>query len=112
MFANRVHVDTLGETAIELLTLRTPNNLYVRCKVHRGLFDTEYYVLVTGSSAYYISRDNVKVSKQPQGENSVDGQVRVYLIEKKKDRSLVQLPGEAVVGHLRTWVENSALVNA
>ena len=48
-------------------------------------WDTEYYVLVNGSPAYYISRDNVKVSKQPQGENSVDGTVLGYLIEKKKD---------------------------
>jgi len=86
--------------------------IYIRCKVHRGLFDTEYYVLVNGSSAYYISRDHVKVSKQPHGENSVDGKVRGYLIEKKKDRSLVQLPGEAVVGGLRTWVTNSAIINA
>jgi hypothetical protein len=53
------------------------STIYIRCKVHRGLFDTEYYVLVNGSSAYYISRDNVMVSKPPQGENSVYGKVRV-----------------------------------
>jgi len=87
------------------------NVIYIRCKVHRGLFDTEYYVMVNGSSAYYISRDNVEVSKMPEGDKGVDGKVRGYLIERKKDRSLVQLPGEAVVGGLRTWVENTALIN-
>ena len=86
--------------------------IYIRCKVHRGLFDTEYYVLVNGSSAYYISRENVLVKHAPQGETSVDGKVRGYLIEKKKGRALVQLPGEAVVGGLRTWVDGAAVVTA
>jgi hypothetical protein len=86
------------------------STVYIRCKVHKGLFDTEYYVLVNGSSAYYISTANVDVPKQPKGDSSVDGKVRAYLIQRKKGRSLVQLPGEAIVGGLRTWVENTALV--
>jgi hypothetical protein len=87
-------------------------NIYIRCKVHRGLFDTEYYVLVNGSAAYYISRDNVKVTQAPQDDRGVDGKVLGYLVEKKKDKSLVQLPGEAVVGSLRTWVANTAVLTA
>ena len=102
----------MGESRLEYCRLKAMSIIYIRCKVHRGLFDTEYYVLVNGSSAYYISRDNVKVSKPPQGENSVNGKVRGYLIQKTKDMSLVQLPGEAVVGGLRTWVTNSAIIDA
>jgi hypothetical protein len=101
----------MGESKLEYCGLTAMSTIYIRCKVHRGLFDTEYYVLVNGSSAYYISRDNVKVSKPPQGEHSVNGKVRGYLIQKTKDMSLVQLPGEAVVGGLRTWVTNSAIIN-
>lgn len=86
------------------------NEIYIRCEVHRGLFETEYYVLVNGSSAYYVARDNVKVNKPPIGEEGVNGKVRGYLIEKQQKKSLVQLTGEAVVGGLRTWVENTKLV--
>jgi hypothetical protein len=86
--------------------------VYIRCKVHRGLFETEYYVLVNGSSAYYINRRNVKVSKPPTGDESVTGKVFGYLIQRKASKSLVQLTGEVVVGGLRTWVDNTALVPA
>jgi hypothetical protein len=86
--------------------------VYIRCKVHRGLFDTEYYVLVNGSSAYYINRNNVKVARPPTGDESVTGKVLGYLVDKKAEKSLVQLTGEAVVGGLRTWVENTALTLA
>lgn len=86
--------------------------VYIRCEVHSGLFKTEYYVLVNGSSAYYVNRDTVKVSKPPVGEESVRGKVLGYLIEKQDKKSLVQLTGEAVVGSLRTWVENTALAPA
>jgi hypothetical protein len=86
--------------------------IYIRCKVHKGLFDTEYYVLVNGSSAYYISKDNVEVSKPPKGEEAVTGKVLGYLIKKTPKKSLVQLTGEAVVGGLRTWVENTELLTA
>jgi hypothetical protein len=51
----------MGESRLEYCRLKAMSIIYIRCKVHRGLFDTEYYVLVNGSSAYYISRDNVKV---------------------------------------------------
>jgi len=83
--------------------------VYIRCKVSLGLFDTEYYVRVNGSSGYYVGKDNVKVQQTPQGQQSVEGRVRGYLIEKKKGKALVELPGEAVVGGLRAWVETADL---
>ena len=39
---------------------------YISCKVLPGLFDNEYYVLVNGSSAYYVHRSNVKVTVSPK----------------------------------------------
>lgn len=86
--------------------------VYITCKVLPGLFDTEYYVMVNGSAAYYVSRHHVTVKKQPQGKTSVDGKVRGYLIQKKRDESLVQLPGEVAVGGLRTWVKSEDVVRA
>ena len=84
---------------------------YITCEVLPGLFNTEYYVLLRESS-YYVHRDNVKVPREPQAGVSVAGQVFGYIIEREQGRTLVQLPGEAVVGGLRTWVEDSALTAA
>jgi hypothetical protein len=84
-----------------------PEPLFVRCRVAKGFFDTEFLVMVAGSSAY-VSRWNVKLAADPiNGE--VEGLVSVYLIEKAADRVLVELPGEPVVGGIRTWVPHSAL---
>ena len=87
----------------------TPKPLYVRCKVSLGNFETEFYVIVDGSSAF-VSRDSVKVDRPPEGSRQVDGQVLAYLVAEESDKALVQLPGEPVVGGLRTWVPRSSLV--
>lgn len=86
----------------------TPKELYVRCKVSLGNFESEFYVMVDNSSAF-VSRENVRVEKVPEGNRQVDGQVLAYLIDEEKDKALIQLPGEPVVGGLRAWVPRSAL---
>lgn len=82
--------------------------IYVRCKVSLGNFETEFYVMVANSSAF-VSRDSVRVDRPPEGNRQVEGQVLAYLIAEEKDKALVQLPGEPVVGGLRAWVNKSAL---
>lgn len=84
------------------------NTVYITCEVLRGLFSTEYYVLLRDSS-YYVHRDHVRVSREPEVGGSVAGRVFAYVIEREPGRALVQLPGEAVVGGLRTWVDDAAL---
>jgi len=86
--------------------------VYVRCKVLPGLFDTELYVLVNGSSSAYVIRSNVKTNAKPQHGSEIDGQVQAYLIQEEQNRSLIELSGEAVVGGLRTWVPNEMLAIA
>ena len=85
---------------------------YVRCKVLPGLFEGEFYVLVNGSSSAYVTRANVKTSGIPRHGAEVDGKVLAYIISQQDDRSLVELPGEAIVGGLRTWVPNALLASA
>ena len=81
--------------------------VHINCKVLLGLFENEYYVMVNGSSAYYVNKANVvKLFGEPQVDNPVDGIVLGYLVETSEGKTLVQLPGEAVVGGMRTWVEN------
>ena len=85
---------------------------YVKCKVLPGLFDTEYYVLVNGSSSAYVIRSNVKINKAPAHGVEIDGQVFAYVIDQDKNRSLIELSGEAVVGGLRTWIPNEMFAPA
>lgn len=75
---------------------------FVRCRVAAGIFGSEFYVIV-GESSAYVSRRNVEVNNDPK-DSEVEGRVRAYLITKEKDKALVELPGEPVVGGLRTWV--------
>ena len=86
--------------------------VYVKCKVLPGLFESEYYVLVNGSSSAYVTQSNVKTKKKPEHGTEIDGQVLAYLIQEEKHRSLIELSGEAVVGGLRTWIPNEMLALA
>jgi hypothetical protein len=86
--------------------------VYVRCKVLPGLFDTELYVLINGSSSAYVTPGRVKVTGTPRHGNELDGQVLVYVVSREKDRSLVEVSGEPVVGGLRTWVPNEMIATA
>ena len=84
----------------------------IRCQVMPGLFESEYYVLVNGSSAYYIHRTNVEVSAEPTAEHPVSGIVYGYKVQELGNKVLVQLPGEAALGGVRTWVESADVVAA
>jgi hypothetical protein len=101
-----------GITSLDIRLEAILNTVYVKCKVLPGLFDTEYYVLVNRSSSAYVIRSSVKTSKEPEHGIEIDGQVLAYVIEQDKNRSLVELPGEAVVGGLRTWIPNEMLAVA
>jgi hypothetical protein len=87
------------------------SKMYVRCKVLPGLFDSELYVLINGLSSAYVTHNSVKISGTPKHGVEVDGQVLVYVVSKERDRSLVEVSGEAVVGGLRTWVPNEMLAS-
>ncbi len=81
---------------------------YVRCLVSLGFQDTEFYVVVDDSSAF-VNRMNVKVEQQPDWNREVEGQVLAYIVAEKPGQALIELPGEAVVGGLRTWVARDKL---
>jgi len=85
---------------------------YIKCKILPGLFKTEFYVSVCGTSVY-VDRAAVKVTREPNGDTEGEGQVLAYIIDEggEKDQALVELAGEPVIGGLRTWV-HKALVTA
>jgi hypothetical protein len=69
-------------------------------------------VLINESSSAYVTRTNVRAKGIPGHGVQVDGEVFAYIISKQGDQSLIELPGEAVVGGLRTWVPNGLLTPA
>lgn len=81
-------------------------------KVARGFADSEFYVMVPGGPAAYVSRDLVFVKVVPTEGSEVRGQVQVYVLERGKDDALIELPGEPVIGGLRARVNNSLLLTA
>ena len=76
---------------------------YVNCRVSLGFFDSEFYVVVNDSSAY-VDRKNVVVDRIPARNVEVEGKVLAYVVDEKSGEALVEIPGQAVVGGLRTWV--------
>jgi len=82
--------------------------LYVNCLVSLGFFENEFYVVVDDSSAY-VDRRNVRVSRAPEMDKQVEGQVLAYVVEEQPGRALVELPGQAVVGGLRTWIQQKQI---
>jgi hypothetical protein len=83
---------------------------YARCKISAGMFDSEAYVIL-GEISAIVDKRNIKPDSPING-TPVSGAVLVYLIEEKRDEALVELPGQAVVGGLRTWVSRSNLFAA
>jgi hypothetical protein len=77
---------------------------FVECVLASGFFDDEFYVVVGDSSAI-VDRKNVQVTSEPNGLTDGRGKLCVYIIERKADRLLVEIPGQPVVGGLRTWIE-------
>jgi hypothetical protein len=85
---------------------------YLPCRVLPGLLDSEFYVMLPDASAY-VPRSAVRVPTEPS-ESEVEGQLEVLVIERDPhlDRTLIEMPGEAVVGHARSWVPSNSLINA
>jgi hypothetical protein len=85
--------------------------IYVRCRISRGFFGNEYYVIVGDSSAF-VDYSNVKFESTPEKGKQVEGKVLAYVIAEEPERALVELPGQAVVGGLRTWVPKKMFATA
>jgi len=80
-------------------------------RVAPGFADTEYYVMVPDGPAAYVSRDLVTVPRPPSEGSEVQGSVKVYVLDQGEHDTLIELPGEPVVGGLRTRVQNSLLLS-
>jgi len=85
-------------------------SIYIKCRVTRGFWDSEFYVVV-GDTSLFVDRENVKVEKAPEVNAEVEGRVAAFLLRQDAEKALVELSGEPVVGGLRQWVPLQALAN-
>jgi hypothetical protein len=95
------------------MSMKTPMTTvlrYARCQILPGTFDSEFYIIIGDVSAL-VDRRSVKADSPVNGAK-VPGAVLVYLIEERSDKALIELPGQAVVGGLRTWVPKNELAAA
>lgn len=83
---------------------------YARCQVLPGTFDSEFYVIIGDVSAL-VDKTSVKTDSPVNGVE-VPGAVLVHVIAEKFNEALIELPGQPVVGSLRTWVPKETLVAA
>jgi hypothetical protein len=83
---------------------------HIAVKVTAGFADTEYYVMVPNGPAAYVSRDLVSVTEAPEAGTEVPGVIQVYVLDQGEHDALIELPGEPVVGGLRTRIDNSLLL--
>jgi hypothetical protein len=91
------------------MTTPMPTEMYARCEVLPGMFDSEWFVILGDISAV-VNKINVKVEHADvKNGNRVTGSVLVYLVDENPQRLLVELPGQAVVGGLRTWIPRDSL---
>src|SRR5215831_2787574 len=80
-------------------TMAKPDDyFFIQCKVSPGLFDTERQVTIKlpdGTEfVAFVDERNVKVKggQQLQLDHPVDGWVKVFPVEVKKNKALVDLP--------------------
>jgi hypothetical protein len=83
----------------------------VPCTIAPGFFESEFYVFV-GKSSAFVDRKILTVIEEPKSGVEGHGLVCVFVIDMKNDQTLVELPGEPVVGGLRTWVPSASLQEA
>lgn len=81
--------------------------VYARCHILPGTFDSELYVLIGDVSAL-VDKRSVETDSPINGVE-VPGSVLVHLIEERANEALIELPGQPVVGSLRTWVPKETL---
>jgi hypothetical protein len=54
--------------------------------------------------------NDIHLNESHNRGKQVEGQVLAYLAEEESERALAELPGQAVVGELRTWVPKTCLL--
>ena len=84
---------------------------FVKCRLSRGTFEAERFVILGASSAY-VYQGRVRTENDLSNDDEVDGEVLVYVVDEGegRDSALVELSGEPVVGGLRTWVPKTQFV--
>lgn len=88
-----------------------PAARFIPCRVRRGFFETEYYVLVGKSVSAFVDRRNVRLpsgTAEPGEDDELEGEVKAYEVWEDSEGTWVELSGEPVVGGLRLRLPTAA----
>lgn len=79
-------------------------SVYVPATLFAGSHAGEIHAIVGTDHSAFVDVSQVRAPRLPQDpEDQVQGQVLAFVIERRPDETLVELPGVAV-GGLRGWV--------
>lgn len=76
---------------------KTDGKELLACRVGRGMFENERAITITADDVEFsalVDADDVVVKSAPRGDETVAGWVKVSIVQKGKDRALVDLPRE------------------
>jgi hypothetical protein len=102
----------MAKTSAKRVVARNDDLSTIRCKVSLGMFPSERVItlelpeeVVTG----FVDKNDVIVTKEPSQDQAVDGRVRVYVLEIKKDSVLIDLRQPTITHGTRLRVPRSFL---
>ena len=91
---------------------------YIKCEVGRGMFPDEYVANIqavtpeggTLVASTIVSKESIRIRKQPTAGTRVAGQLRVYCVKKKGDFVAVVLPQATMENGSSIIVRRDAVV--
>ena len=73
---------------------------WLRCKIHRGMFSTEFAVMVETKEGmiltFFVPEEFLQFQRKPSGSEEVEGQIRVHVLD--ENSGVINLPREPFEG--------------
>ncbi len=86
--------------------------IYLRCLVSQGVFESErIFTLETSGKVYsaIVDKSDVVYKGELKSGQGIEGKVRVYVVKEEKDKILVQFPRDTINGW-RAWIPKELFV--
>jgi hypothetical protein len=81
-----------------MLNNKLEEKFYIPCKVGKGTFSSEYLIEITDfnneKKRDFVDKTSVKIRREPQDNEYVDGFLKIIKIYKSGFKALIQLPTE------------------
>jgi len=86
----------------------------IKCKVSLGMFSSEREVIVELPDgrmvAALVDKRHVEVAQDPAPGEKVEGRLKVFVVETRKESAIIDLPQPTIVEGLRFEIPRSFLI--